>query len=152
MILSVLEAISGINNEIASHSSEEFSCKDQEDNGKENRKNLTSLFSQVQLSMPEIHGEDKIVNIADDVSSSLLYKHHEILKESDVADTINEYIESESTMNQSSSLRIDDTGDTLNISMFTKVCRKSELSDERDQEKGAADLEETGTDVFCRNR
>lgn len=106
----------------------------------------------MQFSIPEIHGEDKIVNIEDDVSSSLLYKHHEILKESDVADTINEYIESESTMNQSSSLRIDDTGDTLNISMFTKVCRESELSYERDQEKCAADLEETGTDVFCRNR
>lgn len=108
--------------------------------------------------MPEVHGEDKIVNIVDDGSSNLSYKNHQILKESDVADTINEYIESESTMNPSS-LRVDDTSDALKISVLTQVPepedrvaeetngiitgRKSALSLERDQEKGAADLDET---------
>lgn len=137
---------------------EEFSCKDQEDNGEEKGENLTSIFCQVQFAMPEVHGEDKIVNIVDDGSSNLSYKNHQILKESDVADTINEYIESESTMNPSS-LRVDDTSDALKISVLTQVPepedrvaeetngiitgRKSALSLERDQEKGAADLDET---------
>lgn len=109
----------------------------------------------MQFTFSEIQGEVKIMEENQDGVATEFHTYHEMLEESDVMDTINEYIDSESTRN------------ALNIDILTKVVEEPEAQKAEetidslepsieggDQEKGAAaaELEEPpGSDVFSRN-